>query len=290
MSSREELYSVSFAHLCGIRNFTVLVKNVDIVHLAQTCSALSAGLAPYISKNIVFEFRNNSLPSKFKYFQPKHILCDFNSYATYTPLLTTEERQGFLFEKERLEREWECRKYLHSCASYSRLGYLFELHFQHFPASLTHLTFGSNFNHIVHNLPTTITHLTFVGWYDAPVDYLPSSITHLTFGYHFNQNVDHLPHSLKSLVFGSCFNKPVNNLPVSLTTIVFGKFFNQDISKLPASIQHITLGPSFNHPVNILPQELTHLHLKFASLMGFDIPDGNRVLAGKNVKVTFEPK
>ena len=73
------------------------------------------------------------------------------------------------------------------------------------------------------NLPNSITHLTFGSDFDQQVDYLPNSITHLIFGSKFNQSVNYLPNSITHLTFGYWFSQPVNNLPNSITHLTFGR-------------------------------------------------------------------
>ena len=51
---------------------------------------------------------------------------------------------------------------------------------------------------------------------------IKSSITHLTFGWDFNQSVDNLPSSLTHLTFGHCFNQLVDNLPSTINHLTFG--------------------------------------------------------------------
>jgi hypothetical protein len=122
------------------------------------------------------------------------------------------------------------------------------------------------------NLPNSITHLTFGSDFDQQVDYLPNSITHLTFGENFNQPVGHqgcedincprnLPNSITHLKFGRDFNQSVNNLPNSITHLTFGRFFNQPVDYLPNSITHLTFGKKFNQKVDILPLFLQQIKI-----------------------------
>jgi hypothetical protein len=91
----------------------------------------------------------------------------------------------------------------------------------------------SKINRQVNNLPNSITHLTFGNDFNEKVGHqgcedikcprnLPNSITHLTFGFKFNQQVDKLPNSITHLTFGYQFIQPVNNLPNSITYFTFG--------------------------------------------------------------------
>lgn len=45
---------------------------------------------------------------------------------------------------------------------------------------------------------------------------LPQSLTHLTFGRNFNQPINNLPKSLTNLIVGFNFNQAVNHLPKSI--------------------------------------------------------------------------
>ena len=120
------------------------------------------------------------------------------------------------------------------------------------PNSITHLTFGMNFNQSVNNLPNSITHLTFGSYFDQSVGHqgcedincprnLPNSITHLIFGFNFNQSVNNLPNSITHLIFGYNFNQSVNNLPNSITHLTFGYYFNQLADNLPITVKKITI-------------------------------------------------
>jgi len=133
----------------------------------------------------------------------------------------------------------------------------------HLPNSITHLTFGNSFNQSIDKLPNSITHLTFGVCFNKSVDNLPNSITHLTFGEFFNKSVDHLPNSITHLTFDICFIKSVNNLPSSITHLTFGDFFDNPVDNLPKSLEYLTFGHDFNHPVDNLPKSIKYL--KFGS-------------------------
>ena len=122
--------------------------------------------------------------------------------------------------------------------------------------TLTHLTFGNNFNKPVDNLPGSITNLTFGNNFNKPVDNLPCSITNLTFYGSFNQLVDNLPCSITNLTFGYHFNQTVDNLPCSITSLTFGAIFDKSVDNLPNSIINLTFGSKFNQLINNLPTRL----------------------------------
>ena len=93
------------------------------------------------------------------------------------------------------------------------------------------------------NLPCSLTHLTFGCEFNQTVDNLPCSLTHLIFGYEFNQIVDNLPCSLTHLIFVRNFNQKINNLPKVLEYIEFKYFTNINglFDNLPDSIKYINL-------------------------------------------------
>jgi hypothetical protein len=102
--------------------------------------------------------------------------------------------------------------------------------------SITHLTFGHDYNQLTNHLPSSITHLTF-GWsYDQLTNHLPLSVKHLTFGEHYNQPTDRLPSSITHLTFRYYYNQPTNQLPSSITHLTFGYEYDQPTDHLPSSI------------------------------------------------------
>jgi hypothetical protein len=70
-----------------------------------------------------------------------------------------------------------------------------------------------------------------------------NSITHITFGKNFNQPIDNLPNSIKYLDFdfGSKFNQRIDNLPNNLTHLKLEEEFNQPISNLPLRLKKIDI-------------------------------------------------
>ncbi len=116
-----------------------------------------------------------------------------------------------------------------------------------------------NFFVDVNNLPKSLTHLTFGYEFNQSVDNLPNTVTHLTFGFHFNHSIDKLPKNLTHLTFGFMFNKPIHNLPEGLTHLEFGSHFNLPINNLPNGLTHLTFSGYFNQLVDNLPNNLTHL-------------------------------
>lgn len=130
-----------------------------------------------------------------------------------------------------------------------------------------HYTFNWNL------LPSTLTHLTFGINFNLPVDKkLPHSLTHLKFknniwGTGFNQPIDHLPPRLTHLVVGTNFNKPVNNLPSTLKYFKAGEKFDHSIDNLPDAVTHIILHNI--PPINKLPPSLLYLRISYTP----DIPN-----------------
>jgi hypothetical protein len=69
--------------------------------------------------------------------------------------------------------------------------------------------FFTGFNMPISNLPTTLTHITFGENFNQPVTHLlPPSLTHLTFGNMFNSAANYLPDKLTHLTFGAMYNLP----------------------------------------------------------------------------------
>ncbi len=156
------------------------------------------------------------------------------------------------------------------------------------PSSITHLTFGYNFNQLVDDLPPSITHLRFGGCFNRCVDHLPPSIRHLKFGFYFNQTVEKLPPSITHLKFGFYFNQTVEKLPSSITHLKFGFYFNQTVEKLPSSITHLKFGRYFVQEANNLPPGLKHL--QFGDCFNRDIklpPSITHIVFGQSFTKTF---
>jgi hypothetical protein len=104
---------------------------------------------------------------------------------------------------------------------------------------LTHLTFGRDFGRDYDDIPFSTKH-------DSILDSLPKTVTHLTFGYFFNHVIKNYPPNLTHLTFGYKFNQPIDNMPKSVTHLTFGHDFNQPIDNLLESVTHLTLGHDFN--------------------------------------------
>ncbi|AUV58578.1 F-box and FNIP repeat-containing protein, partial [Bandra megavirus] len=81
-------------------------------------------------------------------------------------------------------------------------------------------------------IPTSVTHLTFGDDFNQDItDCIPDNITHLTFGYNFNKNIKGcVPNSVIYLKFGSKFNQNIKGcVPNSVTHLTFGSEFNRDV-------------------------------------------------------------
>ena len=92
---------------------------------------------------------------------------------------------------------------------------------------------------------------------------LPPTLTHLTFGMNFNQRVERLPPTLTYLRLGTDFNQIINAFPPTLTHLRFGSGFNQIINAFPPTLTHLTFGSDFNQIINAFPPTLTHLAFGF---------------------------
>jgi len=160
-----------------------------------------------------------------------------------------------------------------------------------FPTSVTHITFGSNFNQSVDDLCSlssgSLTHLTFGDHFNKPLRYLhlASLLTHITFGFYFNQPCDKfsLPKSLTHLSFGANFDQPMDDTcidgTVSLTHLTFGTFFNKPVNclSLAKSLTHLKFGYYFDQPIEnvIFSTQLTCLEFgdRFDQPLGTNLPD-----------------
>lgn len=100
------------------------------------------------------------------------------------------------------------------------------------PNSVTHLTFGSEFNSYVGD------------------GFIPPSVIHLEFGEKFNKNIHNtIPNSVRKLIFGNKFKRHLGDsdgnkyIPFGVEIIVFGANYNREIkSFMPASIIKIYVG------------------------------------------------
>lgn len=101
-------------------------------------------------------------------------------------------------------------------------------HFNTLPIAVTHLIIGSHVaNYDGNKVPTTVTHLTFGMNFDKPINYIPDSVTHLNFGKNFNRMPGRdfkIPYSVTHLKFGKRFNRALEqNIPLSVIELSFGK-------------------------------------------------------------------
>lgn len=94
--------------------------------------------------------------------------------------------------------------------------------FPHLPFGVSHLLLSDK-TPPLSSLPSTLTHITFGNEFDQPVDNLPPNLTHLVFKHHFNHPVDHLPHGIVHLTFGRGFNYTVDHLPILFFYYSLGK-------------------------------------------------------------------
>ena len=120
--------------------------------------------------------------------------------------------------------------------------------------NVTHLTFGINFNQqITKTIPNSVTHLTFGRKFNQSItNDIPNSVTHLTFGFYFDQPIKKsIPNNVTHLIFGALFNQPIKNaIPNSVIHLTFGLFFNQSIiNAIPNSVIQLTFGLFFNQPI-----------------------------------------
>ena len=104
------------------------------------------------------------------------------------------------------------------------------------PNSVTHLTFGKEFNQELKegDIPNSATDLTFGTCFNQELKKgdIPNSVTHLTFGHDFNQELNILPSGLKSL--NLCKNNQIlSNLPFTLEKLIITNYNKDNYIKLP---------------------------------------------------------
>lgn len=134
-----------------------------------------------------------------------------------------------------------------------------------FPAKITQLYLLGSVNQPL-TLPASLTHITFGDDFNQPLNNLPASLTHLTLGRYFNQPLDGIPSTLIYLSIGLYFNHPIDNLPQTLTTLIFSSLRSKSeysITTLPASLVTLMLPLIWQHPVKcfIPPQPPPNLKL-----------------------------
>ena len=104
------------------------------------------------------------------------------------------------------------------------------------PNSVTHLTFGWQFNQELKegDIPNSVTHLTFGDNFNQELKEgdIPNSVIHLTFGWKFNQELNILPYGLKSLKLYKN-NQILSNLPVTLEKLIIENYNKDNYIKLP---------------------------------------------------------
>ena len=85
----------------------------------------------------------------------------------------------------------------------------------HFPM-IKEIMFHNDFNESINDgsiLPNTLTHITFGENFNQSINNLPNSMFYLKFGRNFDQTIDHLPDSIIHLEFDQQegrFNQPTN--------------------------------------------------------------------------------
>lgn len=126
------------------------------------------------------------------------------------------------------------------------------------PPSVTHLTFGGDFNEDIHGIiPNSVTHLTFGDCFNQSVlGNIPDSVTHLAFGFSFNQELRNLKIDWKHPL-----DKPAKSIPKNVTHLRFGDQFNQCIfGCIPNGVTHLTFGQNFDQDISgCIPVTVTHL-------------------------------
>lgn len=122
-------------------------------------------------------------------------------------------------------------------------------------SQVTHLTFGHNYNQKFYSVKTELSKCgNFIG--QGILNRIPHSVTHLTFGCEFNQVIKNdISASVTHLIFGHNFNQkinyemcsngfvygPYNSIPDSVTHLTFGHNFNQSLESVPKYVTNLTL-------------------------------------------------
>ena len=147
------------------------------------------------------------------------------------------------------------------------------------PNTLTHISFGHEFNQMVDDLPNSVTHIKFGDNFNQCINNLPRSLLYLELaGMNFNQPIDLLPKTLKFLSLGFRFNKSVNNLPSKLVSLTLEHSFDGEIDMLPPSLKYLRICDNLKKKFDKLPKSVTHLHfIRTLFLHGpneiIDLPD-----------------
>lgn len=120
---------------------------------------------------------------------------------------------------------------------------------------ITHLKISDKFVNPINEgtLAESVTHLTFGAQFNQSIEeIIPSSVTHLTFGWCFNESItNNIPSTVTHLTFGGNFNQPIRgNIPGNVTHLTFDHRFNQPIKKsIPESVTYLKFGDWFNQPI-----------------------------------------
>ncbi len=125
------------------------------------------------------------------------------------------------------------------------------------------IKFHDSFNgEVGSKIPSTVTHITFGFNFNKCIDNLPDSIIWLELGYYFDQHIKKLPLRLQYLKFGAYYNHPDKIFPNTLKYLELGSHFSQCLKGLiPNSVQYLVIGHFFAHLIKHLPASLTHLEL-----------------------------
>lgn len=135
------------------------------------------------------------------------------------------------------------------------------------PPSITHLSFGHEFNQKVNHLPESLSHLYFQGvFFPSYSILLPSSPLLSNFKYLCTLVIHSIKKTSHFLFLPPLLSFPLppfflSTIPHSPLFNILFQLFNQSIDSLPSGLNSLTLNYHFNHPVEVLPPSLTHLIL-----------------------------
>jgi hypothetical protein len=111
------------------------------------------------------------------------------------------------------------------------------------------ITLSTSFNHpLPENLPYTLTSLSLGESYNHLLPILPPSLTLLELKSNFAFDLSYLPPSLSHLKLTGWEFEPIDHIHSNITFMCTGDSFDCPIDYLPPSLTHLLLGQRFNHP------------------------------------------
>lgn len=127
------------------------------------------------------------------------------------------------------------------------------------PQTIKYIKFNDTFNYTIDGLAeTNITHIIFGTEFNHSVDNLPWTTEYLQFGCEFNHLLDNLPGCMKKIIFNpeSKFNHHLDCLPNSIEYLFLPLNYSKQLDNLPNSTTHLELHCQYPHTLNNLPKSL----------------------------------